>query len=239
MKYRRRSINFFFAQKFFSRKWAGIFFSSGMQRCGIVEDIPHIEERQSILPFELTAFCEEVVVGKMYFHGDSISIAGFPQATLFCMRRSLGEMELHRIWDGRLRASVCIRGYRIQFALERKEGYACNARSFGSRKKYFQLAGSVAFLALQLFFCPSLWEQHHSYFECFPIAPLFCLSLLPPNSPLAFHCPLSPFRIRASGGGYVSDKTTCPLPPCRETEIERMDGVGRHPLKTPLHLQGA
>ena len=155
MKYRRRSINFFFAQKFSSRKWAEIFCTMECRDVALSR-IFHIEERQSILPFELTAICEEVVVKKMYFHGDSISIAGFPQATLFCMRRSLGEMELHRIWDGRLRASVCIRGYRIQFALERKEGYACNARSFGSRKKYFQLAGSVAFLALQLFFCPSL-----------------------------------------------------------------------------------
>ena len=78
-----------------------------------------------------------------------------------------------------------------------------------------------------------------SNYKSFQLFSLVCfVSLLPPNSPLAFHCPLSPFRIRASGGGYVSDKTTCPLPPCRETEIERMDGVGRHPLKTPLHLQG-
>ena len=138
------------------------------------------------MPFELTAICEEVVVKKMYFHGDSISIAGFPQATLFCMRRSLGEMELHRIWEAFASAAIASNLH----LKERKDMHAMHAH-LDLEKKYFQLAGSVAFLALQLFFCPSLTELHHSYFECFPIAPLFCLSILPTH-PLLSIAPSHP-----------------------------------------------
>ena len=154
MKYRRSSINFFFAQILPSQSRGKtlllVSVSEGARCNGL--GYSTLKERQSILPFELAGICEEVVE-KMYFHGDSISIAGFPKATLFCMRRSLGEMELHRICQ---RASVCIHdSYRIQFALERKEGYACNARSFGPRKKVFpagwfrSLSGfAIVFLSL-------------------------------------------------------------------------------------------
>ena len=144
----------------------------------------------------------------MYFHGDSISIAGFPQATLFCMRRSLGEMELHRIWEAFASAAIASNLH----LKERKDMHAMHAH-LDLEKSISSWLVPLPFWLCNCFSVPHFQSNIIHILSVFP-SPLCFVFLsfqLTPCFPLALSV-LSPFRIRASGGGYVSDKTTLSPP---------------------------